>query len=254
MPVGGVLALMQRVPLAAVTLFFPQASADAARGDLAEIQRRLRVIVRYGLMITVPLSVTAIAASDILVGLYLGEPFARSAPVLAALALNPLLLAVFEPYNQIVYAVERHRRLVWVNLVGVSIFLVASALLIPRALFGLPLAGLGALGAALAGLIGQLVTGLCRVAVASRAAGVGIYWRGGMQLAGGVAMLATIEVVRASVAAGVVGSVAAFVCGFAAYVGVLAAVGELAYRDLQLFADLLSPAKMMGYVTTELRR
>lgn len=252
--VGGVLALLQRVPLAAVILFFPQASEDAARGQLAEIQRRLRVVERYGLMITVPLTVMVVAVSDMLVELYLGEHFARSGPVLAALAFNPLLLAVFEPYNQIVYAVERHRRLVWVSLLGFSIFLVASALLIPRELFGFPLAGLGALGAALAGLIGQLVTGLCQVTVASRSAGVAVYWRGGTQLLAGAAMLATIELVRAGVAASAPGSIAALVCGLGAYVGILAALRELAYRDLRVLADLLSPSKMMGYVSTELRR
>lgn len=252
--VTGLLALMQRVPLAAVTLFFPQASEDARRGDLGEVNRRLRVIERYGLMVTVPMAAAVIGVSDLIVQLYLGQGFAPSAAVLATLAVNPVLLALFEPYNSVVYAVERHGRLVVVSLLGVITMVVADLLLIPTELGGHRLAGLGAVGAAIGGVVAQLVTGACQVVIASQATGVQIYWRGVRHLLAGTVMLLTVVLVRTILPSGIMTAIGAVVAGVATFCAMLLLSRELAASDLRRLRDLLNPAKMAEYIVTELRR
>jgi O-antigen/teichoic acid export membrane protein len=251
--VTGLLALMQRLSLAAINLFFPQAAEDAGRGEWSELGRRLRVVVRYALMMTVPLAAVVIGLSDIIVQLYLGSAFEPSAHVLAVLALNPVMLALFEPYNTVVYAVERHGRLVAVTFLGLATMVAVDMMLIPTELGGYPLAGLGALGAAVGAVTSQAVTGACQVVIATRATDISPYWRGGRQLLAGAAMLVTILLVRAALPDGLAGAVAASAAGTALFCGILFLSREVGAADLRRAGDLLNPAKMAEYIKTELR-
>jgi O-antigen/teichoic acid export membrane protein len=252
--VTGVLALLQRLPLAAVTLFFPQAAEDAGRGDWGELRRRLRVVERYGLLMTVPLAVTVMALSDLIVQVYLGPGFAPAAGVLAVLALNPVLLALFEPYNTVVYAVDRHRWLAGGILLGLATTVAVDLVLIPTELGGFPLAGLGALGAAIGAIAAQAVSGACQVAIARRAVEVAPNWRAARQLLAGAIMLAMIVWVRAILPGGIAGAAAATAAGAAVLGGSLLLLREVGVADLRRAGDLLNPAKMAAYIKTELRQ
>jgi O-antigen/teichoic acid export membrane protein len=242
--VGGVVALLQRVPLAAVNLFFPQASEDARAGALAEVARRLAVVERYGLMLAVPLAAAVAGLSDLVVAVALGEGFAPSATVLAILALNPVLMALFEPYNTVVYAVERHGRLVAVSVLQVATLVAVAAALIP---------GLGAAGAAVAAIVAQAASGACQVGIAARVARVPVYRGAAAHLGAGMAMLATVMLVRAAAPHALVGVALALPAGLGVFCALLVATGQLGGADLRRFLDLLSPAKMAAYVNSELR-
>jgi O-antigen/teichoic acid export membrane protein len=252
--VAGVLVLLQRLPLAAITLFFPQAAEDARRGDWGELRRRLRVVERYALLMTVPLAAAVIGLSDLIVAVYLGPEFAPSASVLAVLAINPVLMALFEPYNTIVYAVDRHSRLAGVTLLGLATMVAVDLALIPTELGGVRLAGLGALGAALGALAAQAVSGACQVAIAARAIDVAPNWRGGRQLVAGASMAATILLLRSVLPDGVLSAAAALTAGAALYCGSLLLLREVGTEDFRRAGDLLNPAKMAEYIKTELRQ
>jgi O-antigen/teichoic acid export membrane protein len=252
--VTGLLVLLQRLPLAAITLFFPQAAEDAGRGDWRELRRRLRVVERYALLMTVPLAAAVMALSDLIVEVYLGPEFTPSVSVLAVLALNPVLLALFEPSNTIVYAVDQHRRLAGVTLLGLATMVVVDLALIPTQLGGYPLAGLGALGAAIGAVASQAVSGACQMAMAVRAIDIAPYWRGARHLLAGAAMLLTIVVVRASLPDAIASAAAALVAGAALYCGSLLVLREVGTADLRRAGDLLNPAKMAEYIKTELRQ
>lgn len=252
--VFGLVALMQRVPMAAMTLFFSQASEDAARGDLREVERRLFVIERYLLMITTPISVGVSLSSMVLVRLYLGEGFSRSVPILAVLAFNPLLVAFFEPYNTVVYAVEKHRYLVAGSLMGLATLLVVDALLVPRTLLGAPMLGLGGLGAALGNLACQAVVGAFQVYLAWRYAGVALYWRGIKFIAAGLTMAVVAGLFLREIPGTVWTTATALVVGSSAYLATLTVLHEFTRADAQLFIDLLHPGKMIGYIRAELKK
>jgi O-antigen/teichoic acid export membrane protein len=242
--VGGVVAILQRVPLAAVNLFFPQASEDARAGALVEVARRLAVVERYGLMLTVPLAAAVAALSDVVVAIVLGDGFAPSAGVLAILALNPVLIALFEPYNTVVYAVERHGRLVAVSVLHVATLVVVAVALVP---------GLGAAGAAVASVVAQAASGACQVAIAVRVARMRLYRGAAAHVGAGLAMFATVVLVRAAAPPGLVGAGLALPAGLGVFCALLGASGQLTGADVRRFLDLLNPAKMAAYVASEVR-
>jgi O-antigen/teichoic acid export membrane protein len=250
----GLVALLQRVPLAAMGIFLPQASEDAARGDLREVQRRLFILERYLLMITVPMCVAVALASAHVTRLYLGQEFARSGPILAVLALSPLLTAFFEPYNTVVYAIEKHQYLVLSGVLSLVVLLIVDALLVPPALWGMAMMGLGGLGAALGSLISQAVNGTLQVYIARRFARVGLYGRAVRFVTAGLAMAATAMALRSItnsdsllvMALGLVG-------GGMVYLIALALQHEFSLADARLFLELLHPGRMARYIGAELQ-
>jgi len=249
----GLVALMQRVPLAAMGVFLPQASEDAAKGNLQEMERRLFVIERYLLMITVPLCIAVALASAPLARLYLGEEFVRSGPILAVLAFTPLLVAFFEPYDTVVYAVEKHRYLVFSGMLSLVVLLTVDMLLVPHQLFGTTLPGLGGLGAALGNLASQAVNGVLQVYLARRYARVGLFWRGSKFILAGLGMAAVSSLILHYKAPGMLwATLLAVVAGGAAYLLALVLLHEFTWADARLFLDLFHPTKMTSYVRMEL--
>jgi len=249
----GLVALVQRIPLAAMNIFLPQAAEDVARGELREVERRLFVLERYLLMITVPVCAAVALASQAIARAYLGPEFARSGPILAVLAINPIMVALFEPYNSVVYAVEKHQYLVPSGLLSLGILLLADGLLVPRALGRTALLGLGGLGAAIGGLISQAVNGAFQVGIARRYAKVGLYWRAARFAAAGAAMVASgLAVQRIAGSTSAWAMAAALIVGGAFYLSTLALLREFTLGDARLFLQLLHPRRMLDYVTAEL--
>ncbi|GEM_PF-1498005 len=249
----GLVALLQRVPLAAMGIFLPQASEDVARGELHEVQRRLFVLERYLLMITVPMCVMVALGSSLVTRLYLGEEFGRSGPILAVLAMSPLLTAFFEPYDTIVYAIEKHRYLVPSGVLSLAALLIADALLVPPVLWGATMLGLGGLGAALGSLISQAVNGSLQVYIARRYAGVRLYVPAIKFLAAGLAMAVANELLRRMVGSGSwLVTALALIAGCGVYLLALSLQHEFGRADARMFLGLLHPGRMAGYVGTEL--
>ena len=249
----GLVALIQRIPLAAMSIFLPQASEDVARGDLREVERRLFVLERYLLMITVPVCAGVALASQAIARAYLGPEFARSGPILAVLAINPVMLALFEPYNSVVYAVEKHHYLVPSGLLSLGVLLLVDGLLVPRSLGGTVVLGLGGLGAAIGSLISQAVNGAFQVGIARRCARVGLYWRAAKFAAAGAVMVAAGLVVQRIAGSTSWAMGAALITGSAFYLGILALLREFTRGDAHMFLQLLHPARMADYIGTELR-
>ncbi len=110
--VMGFQIVLERVGLAVMVLFFPQASSDAARGNWDEIRRRLFVIERYLLTILVFLGVVLIAFSKEIVAIALGSEFMPAVPVLICLVISSILAAFFQPYRTVLYAIEKQNYLV----------------------------------------------------------------------------------------------------------------------------------------------
>ena len=101
------------------------------------------------------------------------------------------------------YAVEKHRYLVIGSLLGLAALLIADAVLIPRTLLGAPMLGLGGLGAALGGLLGQAVNGAFQVYLARRHAGIRLYRRGARFAVAGLTMAIVAGLIQRAVPASV---------------------------------------------------
>lgn len=249
----GLVGLMQRVPLAAMTIFFPHASEDAAKGALREIERRLFVVERYLLMITVPLAVGVALSSAQITRLYLGEAFGRSGPMLAVLAFNPVIVAFFEPYNTVIYAVGKHRSLLLSSVLGLVVLLILDTLLVPRSLLSLTMLGLGGIGAALGSLASQAVSGAFQIHLARRFAGVGFYWRAVKFVLAGLGMAAVARSIQQAAPPSLWMTGLAVAVGAAAYLVILSMLQEFRRADAQVLLDVLHPGRMASYVLGELR-
>jgi len=249
----GLVGLMQRVPLAAMTIFFPHASEDAAKGHLREIERRLFAVERYLLMITIPLAVGAALSSAQITRLYLGEAFGRSGPILAVLAFNPVLVAFFEPYNTVIYAIGKHRSLLLSSVLGLVVLLSVNALLVPRSLLGMTMLGLGGVGAALASLVSQAVTGAFQIHLARQFARVGFYWHAVKFVLAGLAMAAVARSIQQAAPPSLWMNGLSVTAGAAAYLVMLSMMQEFNRADAQVLLGVLHPGRMATYILGELR-
>lgn len=140
---------------------------------------------------------------------------------------------------------------------GLFALLVADALLVPR-----QFAGLGGTGAAL-GLMAMTVTsGIVQVRAVRQHTGIGFYWRAVRHLLAGLVMYLSMQAISASLAAvwpwlGDAGSwwvrLPLFsLLGLAVYLAILALLRQFTRADVEVFWNVLHPARMAEYISTEL--
>jgi O-antigen/teichoic acid export membrane protein len=249
----GVLSLATEMVRAAMRLFFPRVSQDAASADFDSMRQRLEGALKYLLLITVPLIALTILLRETLVGIYLGEEFLPAASVAAVLALGVIPNTILRPYRELLFAVDQHHYLVPVRLSGLAVLIIASGLLIPKSLFGLPGAGLGALGAALAVLLKDITECLWVVYLSARLVGIGLWkevlWfllAGGLMLGVGLGTLLPFpepDLLLQSLAAAL---------GLAFYLFLLFAVGQFRQAEISLLLTVVHPLKLLQYVRSEL--
>jgi O-antigen/teichoic acid export membrane protein len=249
----GFASLLDRVAMTVATLFLPQASNDAARGDWGEIRRRLRVIERYVLTLLVPLAVLLVFFRKEIVVIALGAEFVAATPILTFLVFKSIVTAVFQPYGTVLYAIEKQKYLVISSLVSLLTLLAADALLVPRRLGGWTLPGLGGAGAALALALMSVAGGLVQARVVSRSAHIEPYWKAlGFFVAGALMyglMWGGSRLVHVSIWLQVPALTA---LGLASYLLTLAALGLFTRDDARVYLNVLHPQRMLEYVSTEL--
>lgn len=246
----GVANLLGRLSSAAMVIFFPQASEDIALGRLDEVRRRLLVVERHLLNLTVPMAVLIAYFSPEIVTWLLRPDFLPAAPVLAILAIDTVVSIFFQPYGMVIYAAEKHRHLVTSALIQLVTLVGMGLLLIPRGL-----GGFGAAGAAMAMLLADLVSGLYQVHLSAKFTQIGTYSKWFTYAIAGAAsyiilwalgsFVSPLRITQIALLA-LTGIGVCFIC--------LALFGQLHRDDLSLYLDLLSPAKMWRYIRDELAR
>ncbi len=253
--VMGFQIVLERVGLAVMVLFFPQASSDAARGNWDEIRRRLFVIERYLLTILVFLGVVLIAFSKEIVAIALGSEFMPAVPVLICLVISSILAAFFQPYRTVLYAIEKQNYLVLSSVLGLLVLLAADIVLVPRRIWAVSLLGLGGVGAALALTAMTLVEGVVQARAVRKYAGIGIYWQALWYALAGVVVYGFLAAGNQVVSTTIWVRFPLLVSvGLGVYLAVLALCHQFTRADLQVFLNVLHPPKMIEYVATELTR
>jgi O-antigen/teichoic acid export membrane protein len=249
----GVLAVATEMVRTVMSLFFPRVSRDAELADYASMYNRLKGALKYLLLIIIPLVGAVMLMRDWWVPSYLGVDFVGAAPVAAVLALTVIPVTISRPYQQVLFAVEQHSHLLGVRLLGLLVLIAAGALLIPRSLFGLPGAGLGAVGAALALLLKDSIECACIVGLCNRYVGIGFWSKalwyivaGTVQVGAGSAILAQLP------QPGMVIVLGAVAVGLASYLLVLYAVGQFRKAEATLLLDTIHPVKLLRYIRSEL--
>ncbi len=249
----GLLAIPRQLMSSAMRFFFPRVSRDAAHSDYSRMRQRLKGALKYLLLIIVPIAGLLIIVREPLVRIYLGPDFSPAASVAAVLALTVIPNTIILPYQQVIFAVEQHRHLLAMNLLGLAVLIVASSVLIPTLLFGVPVAGLGALGAAIAVLLKDTTQCLCVINFSVRRVGIGL-WKGmlwfllGGSLMVGVGLIPLLRLPNPDLFSYAL----AIVLGLSSYLVLLYAVGQLRKTEMVLLWNVVHPLKLLGYIRSEL--
>jgi len=269
--VGGIIRIMEQVSAAAMSLFLPQSSRDAHHGRHRLVAERLFAAEKYLLLIMLPIAVLVVYFREPIVVLLLSRRFLRSVPVLAVLAVSVVFKTFSAPYRNLAYALEKPLYLAWTGMVGLVTLLVADLVLIPDTLFGLSMAGLGSLGAALGWLIMSVVEGSVLVLLLNRPqsrrprpataspsgtfgrAGLPIYWEGLWFLGAGGLMYSALHLLGSVLGWSQPWQIPLLVLiGGCVYMGCLFLARRIRWSDLAFLLQAADPRKMLGYVSSEL--
>jgi len=226
------------------------ARSEAAR---AETRRFFFGALDRMLFITVPLAFAFWAFAELLLRLLYGDGFAPAAKTLRILVLVSIVMAVVNPYTQILYAIDRVDRLVRVNIARALVYLAALAALVPP---GPELAvPTGDAGAALARLVLILFPAWVYWRWTQELVGVPFYPRVWTYIGGLALLLATHHAVLSAISGGsLVATVAAAAIALAAYAAWLWWRHPDAPDNARYVGALLSPGAFLDVVRGPVRR
>jgi len=210
------------------------------------------------LFVATPVGVTVwLAADPIIVGFF-GAAFRPAADPVYVFALANLVATVTNNYTQVLYAVEAHDRLVPIVPPRALLYFALLMVLVPAEPLGgwIPTLGLGATGAALGRLFLLTFPAWKYVAWTREVAGVSFFTRSWLYVAGfaiGVASGSTAAwLIRWTGASAALSAPVAVVTGLAAYSALLGALHPELSSTLRYCLDLVSPARISGFLRREI--
>ncbi len=236
-------------------LVLSKISELAAAGKVAEIRGLVHATERYLAFLAVPAAAVMLAApAAILVALY-GEAARAAAPVFAILAAVGLSASLNRPYAQAVAGMDRPAGIMRLGAAMAAVDLGLNLVFIPERFLGVPLLGLGAVGAAASTLAAGLAGTVMNRRMAARLWG------------GGGASPSLLRHLAAGATGGLLGwllaglahnpFLAAALGGAGAGAGYLATsrlLGELTRADLAFFRETLDLGKAKAYTLAELSK
>lgn len=261
---AGIFAQVRRLPVVLMTfgtalsaLLLPAVSSMLARHDSAGVQRTTDGALRYLSMMLVPAAAFAAAFPRDVIHLTLGDQWVGGAPVLALLSVGVVVSSFGHAHSFLLLGHGRSELSARVGIASAVVLVVLNLVLIPDDLrsLGLPLAGLGVTGAALATLASNLVWYAGTRYYSARVADYrerAHLWR---HIAGALVMVGALLTLDATLLPlarwyHVPIYVAA---GGALYLAALAALRELTRQDIAFVKATLHPGDMLRYITGEIR-
>ena len=230
--------------------------ADRSAAAAAEARSLFYSAVEKLLFVSVPLALGLWFFAQPLITTLFAPGFAPAVVATRIFVLAVIAANIFNPYTQVLYALEAHGRLVPVVLLRFVVYLVALLVLVPGATgFGVYGLALGERGAALARLLLLLFPAWVYVRWTRELAGIGYYPHVGAYVGGFVAGVAVFElVVLSPFAAGPtpVLTAAAALGGFAAYALALWTLNPLAPDSAAYCARLLNPGHFVVFLRGEI--
>ena len=246
--------IMTMLALSLVPILFPSISHLHAQRRIKKIRNLLSSAERYISMILMPMVVVFCVLSTPVIHIMIGDEFLPATTVLAILSLYALFFSLNVPHIQTLYGCNRPKQGMWS---GISIALTNTILLfvfVPRDIFGFPLMGWGAEGAAMASLLSVIVGFVVSRYFTKRLIKVRFkmnifkHWVAGIIMA-----LFLIYLSEFYIPSRWYGLIFASGLGFAIYMGILVIIREFTKHDLHFFLDLLNLNKLKHYLKSELK-
>jgi O-antigen/teichoic acid export membrane protein len=219
--------------------------AASGRESVSEAQGLFASAVDRLLFIAVPAAFGLWALREPIISLIYGERFSPAVHPLMIFVLAALAQAAFNPYQFILYAMDRHGRLVPVVLVRLVVYVAAMVALVPL---------WDGTGAAAVRLL--LVVFPCWVFIrwTRELAGIGFQWVTAAYLAGFALLVAASEGVRAALssagAPGPAAIAAGMVVALGAYAGFLRLTHTGAAGNLRYARELVDPRRFLRFLAS----
>lgn len=237
-------------------LLYPTLSSLASAGDFREFRATAARAERLIGLTCIPPVVFLLVFPKETLNIMLSGAFLPAAPILQLTAINALLATLAVPVTAALLGQGHSGAMARATLLGASSYFALVLILVPPGIFGLPLGGLGALGAAWALLASTILsTALLRWSTWRR---VGVPGSTNIFLFAAVGV-GTVLVVR------LLADLLAFepfrvfhlllfaLLELGLYVGILSVLGRFTREDLRLFLDALNPLALLRYFVRELR-
>ncbi|MCK4717321.1 MAG: oligosaccharide flippase family protein [Thermoplasmata archaeon] len=258
----GIVQILLVIPISLNAVLFPTISHYLAKKKMQAASHAISLSSRYLTMVMMPIVVFFMVYRVEIVRIILGQEFVREASVvLLILSVFTVMAAVSKVLSTLLTSLERLRTVAKIAVSTAGLNILLNLFLIPDHLFGLPVLGLGPVGAALATLISAVFANVAYRFSTRRflrrprprlplhiIAGLltGIFWHVSLlALQPSFVSFSTLFLVGMLAAIGLV--------GLGIYVGVLAVAGEFTRHDLRFFLSMLHPGEMGRYIRDELR-
>jgi O-antigen/teichoic acid export membrane protein len=231
----GLVSQATRIPYHATVALFPSFTELAARGRQAELASLFETATRYHLLAGAPLVLGLAAVAPAAVGALFGPAYAPAAPVLVVLALGSVVTVAAGASPSVLHATNHQDRLVYQGMAAAVVNVAAALVLVPAA---------GALGAALANVLAQVLGAALGIRAAILVAGTRLATGPLARIAGAAALMAVPAAVTAVSLDGVLGLAVGVLVGAVGYPLALRALRALSAEDLDrltLLAQSLPP-------------
>lgn len=260
----GIFAQVRRLPLvlqgfgtALSALLFPAVSAMVARGDHAGVQRTTDGALRWLSMLLVPTVAFTVAFPYDLIRLTIGEKWLAGGIALAVLCIFVLVSTFGHVHSFLLLGFGRSDLVAKIGIATALTLIVLNFVLVPDDIrsLGLPLAGLGVTGAALATLASGLVWyGGMRMAT-QRVAGYRERNHSFRHVVAGILMAGMLLALDATILPFVrwYHFLVYMALGFLAYLVILRVWGEITDDDLAHMKRVLHPGEMLRYIRGEIK-
>jgi O-antigen/teichoic acid export membrane protein len=244
------------IPTAVTILLFPTLSERHGKRDYPQIRRLTRDAERYISLIVTPCVALIIVFSWSYLNILSRDLADNASQVLQIIAIYSLFFCFYMVFLNHISAIDKPRIAAKIGISMAVINICLNAILIPKDIqsLGIPLFGLGTVGAALATTIsaayGLIMTKIMVYRLTGTKSNPRILLHfGGALVSGGrcyyrsaqITIKSWYEVIGFSL------------LGIGIYIAFLMLVREFTKKDLRLFLDTLSPKKMKRYYVSELR-
>ncbi|HQN75496.1 MAG TPA: flippase [Methanomassiliicoccales archaeon] len=243
------LGVFATISTAVSTLTFPSFSKLHKDGNLAEIRSLSKQAERYIAMIGLPITILIIMFPYEVCEVLLGPKYIDSGKAIGIMVVTTFITMINSVHGSQIVAVGRPDISARITIITVILNITLMLFFIPG--FGL---GLSFVGAALALLIGNFISFLMVRYTVYRLTGTYPNVRLGLQLLAGLAAAGAMYVLDLFISIDRFYTLIIFgLVAFAAFLAVLAALGEFTRKDVDYFLDLINIRKMFSYIGGELK-
>lgn len=159
----GLFGLLKSFSSSLMVFFFPRISRLNGTKELSKIQQYTDMAVKFSFWLLLPACLGLFLLAGPALTLVLGQQFAGGAAVFRWLLAGIMILAVFTPYDHVLFATNNHRSIVRVSLTTTALVLLLGWILVPK---------LNGEGAAIALFFGWLISGLWQFLILQQKTGI----------------------------------------------------------------------------------